>query len=228
MLNCWVSQAWKPMACTLAASLGVGPKAACSRKRRAAAGDTCGFATRISPTKGLDTTEPFVTVILPDPDTPENPVAVRVPPENAVASGAPFSDATDDAMKPVPVMVEVKIPSGNCPLEPTPVTTGVGGISVTVAVAFPSGPVAVTVSVPAVGNDAGAVYRPAVVTVPCAAVQAVAPAEVNCSVTPSFTETVGGEITCGFSSVTVADANPPGPVAETVAVPEEGMLAGAV
>jgi hypothetical protein len=216
------------MVCTLAASLRVGPKAACSRKRRAAAGDTCGFATPISTTKGLDTAETLATVILPDPDMPENPVAVRVPLENVVPSGVPFSDATDDAMKPVPVIAVEKIPSGNCPLEPTAVITGVGGISVTVAVPFPFGPVAVTVSVPVVGNDAGAVYRPAVVTVPCAAVQAVAPADVNCSVAPRFTETVAGEITCGFSSVTVADADPPGPVAETVAVPEEGMLAGAV
>jgi len=126
------------------------------------------------------------------------------------------------------VTVELKIPSGNCPFEPTPVITGVGGISVTVAVAFPFTPVAVTVSVPVVDNDAGAVYRPAVVTVPCAAAQAVAPAEANCWVAPRFTETVAGVMTCGLSSVTVADADPPGPAAVTVAMPEGVMLPGAV
>jgi len=167
-------------------------------------------------------------VILPDPDMPENPVAVRVPLENVVPSGVPFSSATDDGMKPVPVIAVEKIPSGNCPLEPTAVITGVGGISVTVAVAFPFGPVAVTASVPVVGNDAGAVYRPAVVTVPLVAAQTVAPADVNCCVAPRFTEAVAGEIVCPFASVTAAEADPPGPVAVTVTVLEEGMLEGAV
>ena len=45
---------------------------------------------------------------------------------------------------------------------------------------------------------------------------------------PRFTETVAGEIVCPFVSVTAADADPPGPVAVTVTVLEEGMLEGAV
>jgi len=63
-------------------------------------------------------------------------------------------------VKPVPVIVVVKTPSGNCPFEPTPVIVGVGAtgaISVTVAVALPFCPVAVTMSVPVEDIVAGAV-----------------------------------------------------------------------
>ena len=143
----------------------------------------------------------------------------------------PFNDATDVDVKPVPVMVVVKMPSGNCPFEPTLVMTGVGGISVTVAVAVPFGPVAVTVSVPrgrhdrrsgiqAGRSDASRKSRP----------KPVAPAEVNCCVAPRFRETVTGAMVCGFRtcSVTAAEADPPGPVAVTVTELDDGMVEGAV
>jgi len=53
---------------------------------------------------------------------------------------------------------------------------------------------------------------------------------VNCCVALRFKETVGGEIVCGFrtSSVTAAEAEPPGPVAVTITELDGGMLAGAV
>jgi hypothetical protein len=108
----------------------------------------------------------LLTVIYPAPDKLEKPVTVRVPLEKVVPSGVPFKEATDNDVKPTPVIVVAKMPSGNCPFEPTPVSTGGGGINVTVAVAFPFGPVAVTVSVPVVDIAEGAVYRPAVVMVP--------------------------------------------------------------
>ena len=65
---------------------------------------------------------------------------------------------------------------------------------------------------------------------PAAAVHVVAPGEVNCCVAPRFSETLAGEIVCGFKdcSVTVAEADPPGPVAVTVTVFDEGMAEGAV
>ena len=65
---------------------------------------------------------------------------------------------------------------------------------------------------------------------PALAVQAIAPAEVNCCVAPKARVAVGGEIVCGvpLTSVTTADAEPPGPVAVTVALLDEGMVAGAV
>jgi hypothetical protein len=72
----------------------------------------------------------------------------------------------DEDVKPVPVTVVEKMPSGSWPPDPTLVITGVGGISVTVAVAVPFGPVAVTASVPVVDKAAGAVYSPVDVTVP--------------------------------------------------------------
>src|SRR5271156_5964293 len=96
------------------------------------------------------------------PETLENPETVRVPLAKLVLSGVPFSAATDVAVKPVPVTVVEKIPSGSCPLVPTPVITGVAGggagaFRVTVAFALPSGPVAVTESTPPDGSVAGAV-----------------------------------------------------------------------
>lgn len=111
----------------------------------------------------------MLTVMWPAPDRLAKPVAVKAPLDNVVPSGVPFNAATDDEVKPVPVIVVVKMPSGNCPFAPTPVMVGVGeggGISVTVAVALPSGPVAITVSVPVEDIADGAVYRPVVVTVP--------------------------------------------------------------
>ena len=67
-------------------------------------------------------------------------------------------------------------------------------------------------------------------TIPLAADQFVAPADVNCCVAPRFSETAAGEIVCGFEtvSVTTADAEPPGPVAVTVTKLDTGMLRGAV
>ena len=62
-------------------------------------------------------------------------------------------------------------------------------------------------------------------------VQLVAPVDVNCCVFPSVTETEAGEIVCAATaetSETVAVALPPGPVAVTDAVDEEGIVAGAV
>lgn len=67
--------------------------------------------------------------------------------------------------------------------------------------------------------------------VPAVVVQPVAPADVNCCVDPSVTETAEGEIVCAVTpetSETVAVAVPPGPVAVTDAVDEEGIVAGAV
>src|SRR5580658_3734984 len=64
--------------------------------------------------------------------------------------------------------------------------------------------------------------------VPADAVQEVAPADVNCCVAPSFTETVFGSMVCAVTSVTAADADPPGPFAVTVTELEEGVEAGAV
>lgn len=66
--------------------------------------------------------------------------------------------------------------------------------------------------------------------VPLTADQPVAPAEVNCCVAPRLSETVAGEMVCGFEavSVTAEDAAPPGPVAVTVTKLDAGMLAGAV
>jgi hypothetical protein len=96
----------------------------------------------------------------PAPDKLAKPEAVREPFEKVVPSGVPFNEATDDEVNPVPVMAVVKMPSGNCPFEPTPVIVGVGAtgaISVTVAVALPSGPVAVTASVPVEDIVEGAV-----------------------------------------------------------------------
>ena len=88
--------------------------------------------------------------------------------------------ACDCAVNPVPVTVVEKIPSGKGDV---PIDNTVGGTfvsSVTVAVVWPAAFDAVTVSVPDAGIDAGAVYRPAGVTVPATAVQLVAPADLNC------------------------------------------------
>ena len=172
----------------------------------------------------------MLTMTVPAPDTLENPVTVKTPFENVVPSAVPFSNATDFAVKPLPPIVVVKMPNGNCPFEPTLLMTGVGGISVTVAVAVPLGPVAVTASVPVGDMIVGAVYRPAGVIVPYVAAKPVAPVDVNCCVAPRFSETVSGAMDCGFStcSVTAADADPPGPFAVTVTELEGGMTAGAV
>ena len=101
---------------------------------------------------------------------------------------------------------------------------------VTVAPAGPPGPAAVTVATPDAGQTDGAVYRPVLLTVPNVADQPVAPAEVNCCVAPRSKVAVAGEMICAGigTSVTAALAEPPGPVAVTVTVVEEGIVAGAV
>ena len=69
-----------------------------------------------------------------------------------------------------------------------------------------------------------------VLTVPDVAVQLLAPNEVNCWVLPRVTEAEVGEMTWGVAalSVTLALAEPPGPVAVTVTAVDVGMVAGAV
>ena len=125
----------------------------------------------------------------------------------------------------------------NCCVTPRSRLTAVGeivcggmGISVTLALAEPPGPVAVTVTAVEAGMVAGAVYRPAEEMVPAVAVQLVAPAEVNCCDCPNVTEAEVGEMTCGVcgTRVTEALAEPPGPVAVTVTNVEAGMVAGPV
>jgi len=66
--------------------------------------------------------------------------------------------------------------------------------------------------------------------VPAVAVKLVAPIDVNCFVCPKVTEVDSGKITCGVADlrVTLALAEPPGPVAVTVTAVDEGMMDGAV
>ncbi len=80
------------------------------------------------------------------------------------------------------------------------------------------------------GIVAGAVYNPLVYTVPAVALQFVAPLEVNCCVVPRLTIALVGAIVCGGGAtrVTVAEADPPGPVAVTVTLFDAGIVAGAV
>jgi hypothetical protein len=80
---------------------------------------------------------------------------------------------------------------------------GSSGASVTLALAEPPGPVAVTVTAVEAGIVDGAVNNPPELMVPALADQLVAPAEVNCLVCPILTEADVGEITCGFANVTV-------------------------
>ena len=77
------------------------------------------------------------------------------------------------------------------------------GSSVTLALADPPGPVAVTVTALEAGIVAGALYNPAVEIVPAAALQLVASEEVNCFVWPKTTEAEVGEIACGVTGVPV-------------------------
>ena len=71
---------------------------------------------------------------------------------------------------------------------------GFGLTRVTVAVAVPPGPVALTVTEGDEGMAEGAVYKPEVEMLPALADQLVAPEDVNCCVAPSRTEAVAGEI----------------------------------
>ena len=72
---------------------------------------------------------------------------------------------------------------------------------VTLAVATPPGPVAVTVTAVEEGMVEGAVYKPEDEMVPALAFQLVAPLEVNCSVWPRITAADVGEMTCGGTGV---------------------------
>jgi hypothetical protein len=181
--------------------------------------------------KAVEVSAPLLTVTLAGPETLVNPETVSDPGAvNDVLRAAPFSDATEVAMNPLPLTVAVKTPSGICAFVPTAVIAGVGASRVTDAFADPPTPVTVTVSVATAGNAAGAVYKPELLTLPYSAVQAVPPLVVNCCVFPRTTLALTGEIVVGalLTTVTVAVAVPPGPFAVTVAVPEAGSADGAV
>ena len=75
------------------------------------------------------------------------------------------------------------------------------GFSVTLAVADPPGPAAVTVTSADEGMVEGALYKPDEEIVPALAFQLVAPLEVNCSVSPRITVADVGEMTCGGTGV---------------------------
>src|SRR5580704_14616775 len=141
-----------------AASAGVGPNADCSRKRRAADADTCGFCTPIETANGCETTGPFATVRLPELAGPAKPeiVSDEVLPK-VVVSAMPFRLATEAAVKPVPVTVVEKIPSGSGDVPSDEMVGATLLTRVTVAALFPVEFEAVTVSIPAAGIAAGAV-----------------------------------------------------------------------
>src|SRR5580698_2040435 len=121
-----------------AASAGVGPNAACSRKRRAADADTCGFCTPIETANGCETTGPFATVRLAElagpakPDTVSDEALPKV-----VISAMPFRLATEPAVKPVPVTVVEKIPSGSGDVAIDEIVGATLLARVTTAVLFP-------------------------------------------------------------------------------------------
>ena len=104
------------MVWTWAASAGVGPNAACSRKRRAADVETSGFCTPTPTVKGCDTTVLFATVRFAEPAVPAKPDTVS---DDAllkiVVRFTPFNWATDSARGEtgVPVTVVEKTPSGS-------------------------------------------------------------------------------------------------------------------
>ena len=98
-------------------------------------------------------------------------------------------------MNPVPVMVVENTPSGSGFVPMDWIAGGTLLTSVTVAVPVPPGPFAVTVSVPEDGMVVGAVYKPAAVTVPDAAVQLVVLEAVNCWVAPRARVAVAGDTT---------------------------------
>src|SRR3954464_11352616 len=121
MLSCSVIQPWKPMLCTWSASVGVGPKEACSRKRRAAAAEMDEPETPICTGYGADESGPFTTTRLPGPEVPANPVTFRllVAETKVVGSDLPLSCTTDCATRFVPCTLKEKTPSGNvCGLMP--------------------------------------------------------------------------------------------------------------
>src|SRR5271165_6934784 len=179
MLNCSVIQACWPIVWTCAASVGVGPKAARSRNRLAAAADASAFGIPTCTANGAEEEAPLLTVSVADPDCAENPLMVSAPFEKLVTSGVLFSCAVEVARNPLPVSVALKSPRGRG-FVLMPVIVGAGGINVTIAVAVPLGPVAETLAVPLAVSVEGAVYKPEELTAPAVALQEVAPAEVNC------------------------------------------------
>jgi hypothetical protein len=170
-----------------------------------------------------------VTVALAEP---LGPVAVTITVEEAgIFVGAVY--------KPFPLIVpavadQLVAPAEvNCCELPRLMLAAVGAMAcaasnVTTALAEPPGPLALTVTVPDAGIVDGAVYRPPALMLPAVALQLVAPAEVNCWVPPRRTLALAGEMDCAPTSVTVALAEPPGPLAVTVTVPDDGIVAGAV
>src|SRR5580698_5592149 len=139
------------MVWTWAASVGVGPKAACSRKRRAADAETCAFCTPIWTVKDGETTVLLATVRLAELAGPAKPDTVSDDALlNTVVRLTPFNWATDCAVKPVPVTVVEKTPSGRgeVPIEDI---VGATFTRVTVAVDCPPEFLAVTISVPPAG-----------------------------------------------------------------------------
>jgi hypothetical protein len=88
----------------------------------------------------------------------------------------------------------------------------------------------VTTSSPLAGQLVGAVYKPPELIVPLSALHFVTFGDVNCCVACNFSSTVVGDTTGSgpSTSVIVAVAEPPGPVAITVALPDAGIVAGAL
>jgi hypothetical protein len=100
----------------------------------------------------------LLTVTLAVPDWLVNPEIVSDPGDvYVVVRSVPFSDATDPAINPAPVMLVEKTPSGICAPAPTAVIVGVGAARAIEALADPPGPLTVTVSALFVGNASGAV-----------------------------------------------------------------------
>src|ERR1035438_3052958 len=141
------------MVWTWAASAGVGPKAACSRKRRAADAETCGFCTPIGTAKGCETTVPFAAVRFSELAGPPKPdTLINDGLEYTVVRATPFNWATERAVKPVPFTVVENTPRGRGEV---PIDEIVGGTlltSVTVAVDCPLEFFAATVPVPVSPN----------------------------------------------------------------------------
>jgi hypothetical protein len=107
--------------------------------------------------KGSDEVDPLETIRLFKPDVPANPDTERDFGDCApMMSGVPSSEAVHCAVKPVPVIVAVKVPRGSGDGVKVWIT-GVELSSVTMAVPVPPGPAAVTVSLPAAGMLKGAV-----------------------------------------------------------------------
>jgi hypothetical protein len=102
-------------------------------------------------------------------------------------------------------------------------TCGVADLSVTLALAEPPGPVAVTVTALDEGMVDGAVYSPEAEMVPAVAVQDVAPVEVNCFDCPRVMDSDVGDMVCGLTKVTVNTGPQRLPGLLTCTVPVPGL-----